>query len=155
MRKIILCFAGTLMVLSLAACTPTPEKQSETVQAPSVEATTGGAHDKVPDPNVEPMEVIAIYSPNEEGNDLNQAMDAVNELTPQALVDKLIEYGVLDEGTEVLSYEESEGNASLDLSQMPEGSGDMADLLKDAVSSTFIQNFELDEVTILVNGEAA
>ena len=125
------------------------------MQAPSVEATTGGAQDKVPDPNVEPMEVIAIYSPNEEGNDLNQAMDAVNELTPQALVDKLIEYGVLDEGTEVLSYEESEGNASLDLSQMPEGSGDMADLLKDAVSSTFIQNFELDEVTILVNGEAA
>ena len=155
MRKIILCFAGTLMVLSLAACTPTPEKQSETVQAPSVEATTGGAQDKVPDPNVEPMEVIAIYSPNEEGNALNQAMDAVNELTPLALVDKLIEYGVLDEGTEVLSYEESEGTASLDLSQMPEGSGDMADLLKDAVSSTFIQNFELDEVTILVNGEAA
>ena len=34
-------------------------------------------------------------------------------------------------------------------------SGDMADLLKDVVSSTFIQNFELDEVTILVNGEAA
>ena len=42
---------------------------------------------------------------------LNQAMDAVDELTAAvALVDKLIEYGVvLEEGTEVLNFDIKDG----------------------------------------------
>ena len=98
MKKFIMCFVGAMLVLSLAACTPTPVKQSESATEPMVEASTGGASDKVPDPNVEPMEIISVYSSNEDATGLNQAMDAVDELTAQSLVDKLIEYGVLEEG---------------------------------------------------------
>ena len=96
MKKFIMCFVGAMLVLSLAACTPTPVKQSESATEPLVEASTGGASDKVPDPNVEPMEIISVYSSNEDATGLNQAMDAVDELTAQSLVDKLIEYGVLE-----------------------------------------------------------
>ena len=81
MKKFIMCFAGAMLVLSLAACTPTPVKQSESATEPMVEASTGGASDKVPDPNVEPMEIISVYSSNEDATGLNQAMDAVDELT--------------------------------------------------------------------------
>lgn len=117
MKKFIMCFVGAMLVLSLAACTPTPVKQSESATEPMVEASTGGASDKVPDPNVEPMEIISVYSSNEDATGLNQAMDAVDELTAQSLVDKLIEYGVLEEGTEVLNFDTKDGIGTLDLSK--------------------------------------
>lgn len=66
-----MCFVGAMLVLSLAACTPTPVKQSESATEPMVEASTGGASDKVPDPNVEPMEIISVYSSNEDATGLN------------------------------------------------------------------------------------
>ena len=128
MKKFIMCFVGAMLVLSLAACTPTPVKQSESATEPMVEASTGGASDKVPDPNVEPMEIISVYSSNEDATGLNQAMDAVDELTAQSLVDKLIEYGVLEEGTEVLNFDTKDGIGTLDLSKVP-SSGTSGELL--------------------------
>ena len=60
-------------------------------------ASTGGASDKVPDPNVEPMEIISVYSSNEDATGLNQAMDAVDELTAQSLdVYKRQTYNIYD-----------------------------------------------------------
>ena len=58
MKKWILGVMAALMAVSLAACTPTPEKQRQetTAAAAAPESTipqsTGGASDKVPDPNV-------------------------------------------------------------------------------------------------------
>jgi len=73
------------------------------------------------------MEIISVYSSNEDATGLNQAMDAVDELTAQSLVDKLIEYGVLEEGTEVLNFDTKDGVGTLDLSKVPSSgtSGEM------------------------------
>lgn len=153
MKKLTMLFAGVMLVLSLAACTPTPVKQAETATQPMVEASTGGATDKVPDPNVEPMEIISVYSSNEDATGLNQAMDAVVELTAQALVDKLIEYGVLEDGTEVLKFDMADGVGTLDLSKVP-SSGTSGELIMlTSIGNTFTENFELDKLKLLVNGE--
>ena len=153
MRKFIVMLMSVIMMMSLAACTPTQPKVEMTSPGPQVETSTGGASDKVPDPNVEPMEIISIYSQNEDASGLNQAMDAVDKLTAEALVDKLVEYGVLEEGTKVLNYESKDGTGTLDLSKAPvKGStGDL--IMLTAVGNTFIENFELDKLKVLVNGK--
>lgn len=153
MKKLTMLFTGVLLVLSLAACTPTPVKKAETAEVPQIEASTGGASDKVPDPNVEPMEIISIYSSNEDATGLNQAMDAVDELSAQAIVDKLIEYGVLEEGTEVLKFDMAEGVGTLDLSKVPTSGIAGESLMLMAIGNTFTENFELDKIKLLVNGE--
>ena len=66
--------------------------------------STGGVSDKVPDPNIKPVAVVSIYHGTDDG--LIQDMDSLDtdELDAQLLVDKLIEYGVLTQGTKVLSF---------------------------------------------------
>ena len=70
-------------------------------QEDMVPPSTGGASDKVPDPNVMPVAVISVYHGG--GGSLVQDMDSLDTegLDAQLLVDKLIEYGVLEDGTEV------------------------------------------------------
>lgn len=154
MKKFIVFLMSALMMMSLVACAPTQPKVETTAPDPQVMASTGGASDKVPDPNAEPMEIISVYSKNDDSTGLNQAMDAVSELTADAMVDKLIEYGVLEDGTKVLQFDKKDdGTATLDLSQMPE-KGTTEDILTlTAVGNTFIENFELDKLKILVNGK--
>lgn len=150
MKKFTMSIAAVLLILSLAACTPTQVVKTESAE-PSVEASTGGASDKVPDPNVEPMAIISVYSTNEDGSGLNQAMDAVDELTAQAVVDKLIEYAVLEEGTEVLSFDKATG--TLDLSKVPEGTDKEKKLLLVSIGNTFTENFELNQLNLKVGGK--
>lgn len=150
MRRFIVFLMSAMLVLSLAACAPTQVKTETTAPDPQVMASTGGASDKVPDPNVEPMEIISIYSKNDDGTGLNQAMDAVDKLTAEALVDKLIEYGVLADGTKVLKFDMADGTGTLDLSQVP--AGDEL-LILTAIGNTFTENFELDKLKLLVNGK--
>ncbi|WP_312428386.1 GerMN domain-containing protein [Lacrimispora sp.] len=154
MKKFIVFLMSAMMMMSLVACAPTKTKVETTAPDPQVMGPTGGASDKVPDPNAEPMEIISVYSKNDDSTGLNQAMDAVSELTADAMVDKLIEYSVLEDGTKVLKFDKKDdGTATLDLSQMPE-KGTTDDLLTlTAVSNTFIENFELDKLQILVNGK--
>ena len=89
--------------------------------------STGGASDKVPDPNVMPVAVISVYHGG--GGSLVQDMDSLDTegLDAQLLVDKLIEYGVLTDGTNVLSFdiEGKEENAvgTLDLNQADSAEG--------------------------------
>ncbi|MEY8356555.1 GerMN domain-containing protein [Lachnospiraceae bacterium 54-53] len=153
MRKFIVFFMSAMLMMTLAACTPTQPKMETTAPDPQVMASTGGASDKVPDPDVEPMEIISIYSRNDDATGLNQAMDAVDELTAEALVDKLIEYGVLEEGTKVLKFDMADGTGTLDLSQIPGGGSTEELLVLTAVGNTFIENFELDQLKLLINGE--
>lgn len=153
MRKFIMFFMSVMMIISLAACTPTQPKREAAVPETQVPASTGGASDKVPDPNAEPMEVISVYSKNQDGTGLTQAMDAVDQLTAQAIVDKLIEYGVLDEGTEVLTFDMKDGIGTLDLSQVPSGDSTGDAFILTSVGNTFIENFELEKLKFLVNGE--
>ena len=97
MKKWLIGVMTVLMAVSLAACTPTTEKQKKETTAAAaaksqedmVPPSTGGASDKVPDPNVMPVAVISIYHGG--GGSLVQDMDSLDTegLDAQLLVDKL------------------------------------------------------------------
>jgi len=117
MKKAIMCFIGAMMILSLVACTPTTEKnktgevkqtQASSAAAGTAAGTSGGnsvASNKNPDPTAPDLDVVSIYTVSKDGSKLEGTMDAVEELTPQALADLLIQYGVLEEGTEVIDFQ--------------------------------------------------
>lgn len=165
MKKWLLGVMAILMAASLAACTPTTEKQKqettaaagEVSQEPVATQETGGASDKVPDPNVMPVAVVSIYHKGD-GDSMTQDMDSLETegLDAQLLVDKLIEYGVLTEGTQVLSFDISgEGeNAEgvLDLNQAESGEGCSDEMFLTEIGNTFIENFELAQLKLKVNG---
>lgn len=150
MKKIAMFLLGVAAVMSLSACTPTTEKQK---QAP--ETTQETVAEKVPDSNAIPMEVMSVYFANEEATGLEKTMDAVEgeELTAQAVVDKLIEFGILDEGTTVISFDIKENVGTLDLSQVPSSGTTGETLMLTALGNTFIENYELEQLKLLVNGE--
>lgn len=167
MKKFMLCLTGILFALSMTACSPT---QKETEPA-ATEASTGGASDKVPDATAEVLEMVSIYTPNEDNNGLNQMMDGVAVVDADSLLDKLIEYGALEEGTELLSLEtegEAENTAAgpgiteaittyesavLDLSAIPDDTDLDKELAVAAVGNTFTENLSIKHLTITVNGE--
>lgn len=167
MKKLVMSFIGALMILSLAACTPTTEKNKTGEVKPS-----SGIADKNPDLFAPTLDVIVVYQVSEDGTKIEGTMDAIDELNPQALLDSLIEYKVLDEGTSLISYEEvgrvDEVGPSvveipgveidnsmtdqivLDLSGLPEAN---RDLVIDAVANTFLENMHAVRLTLKVNGE--
>jgi hypothetical protein len=164
MKKWILGVMAVCMAVSLAACTPTTEKQRKQAaaategQKPTSPQTTGGASDKVPDPDVMPVAIISIYHKGN-GDGLEQSMDSLDteELDAQLLVSKMMEYNIFTDGTMVLSFSiEGEGENSmgtLDLNQAEKGEevSDAQFLVE--IGNTFIENFELDKLKVTVNGE--
>ena len=157
MKKLMMGVMLAAMAFALAACTPTTEKQKENTTAAAdmetIPMTTGGASDKVPDPNVKPVAVISIYHGSDDSDGIVQDMDALDTegLDAQLLVDKLVEYGVLTKGTKVLSFEiEGEGEtatATLDLSQLKSEEG-----CSDRMLLAEVGNFELKTIKVKVNG---
>lgn len=160
------------MIVSLAACTPTAEK-NKTGEVKQTQAAANGVSDKLPDPTAPDLDVISIYSVSSDGTKLVMTMDAVEEKTPQVLVDLLIENGILKEGTKALDFEtkgkpeeevgpgvvkipglvievEQWEQGILNLSQAPED-----DLELQAVANTFLENMNVLNLTIQVNGEVA
>ncbi|MCI8741789.1 MAG: hypothetical protein HFG62_04930 [Lachnospiraceae bacterium] len=114
MKKAIMCLIGAMMILSLAACTPTPEKGKtgevkETQAAQKPQGTQGAAGNsvdstKLPDPTAPDLDVISIYTVSADGTKLEGTMDAVEGKDAQTVADLLIKYGVLAEGTEVIEF---------------------------------------------------
>lgn len=171
MKRWILGLTAAVMAVSLAACTPTTQKQQETSTvspeevkaakesaAELVEQSTGGAFDKVPDPNIKAVAVISIYHGDDNGK-LVQDMDSLDDenLDAQTLVDKLIEYGVIMEGTEVLSFDiqgdEDNATGILNLSEAESAEGASDEMFLTELGNTFIENFELRKLKLKVNGE--
>lgn len=150
MKKIAMFLLGVAAVMSLSACTPTTKKQQSTPETTQEEVT-----EKLPDSNAIPMEVMSVYFVNDEATGLDKTMDAVEgeELTAQAVVDKLIEYEILDEGTTVISFDIKESQGILDLSQVPSSGTTGETLMLTALGNTFIENYELESLKLLVNGE--
>lgn len=170
MRKIWKIIIGAAAVLSLAACSPTTNKSAKTESQVSPQETqVKEVVEKLPDADAPELELVSIYYPNEDGTGLKQVIDGVEEVTAQSLVDMLIQYGVLDEGTKVLDFktegESSEqlsgpgestvimvySNAVLNLSQIPENADKL--LLTTAIANTFNESMNIQELTIQVNGE--
>lgn len=155
---------AAMMAVSLAACTPTTEKQkNETTAAakaetPEIPQSTGGASDKVPDPNVMPVAIISIYHKGN-GDSLVQEMDSLDteDLDALLLVSRMIEYGIFTDGTMVNSFsiegDEKALKGTLDLNQAENAEGVSDTMFLVEIGNTFIENFELAGLTVTVNGE--
>ena len=161
MKKVFMGIMLAVMAVSLAACTPTTEKKKNSTTAETMESipmTTGGASDKVPDPDVKPVAVISIYHGSDDSDGLIQDMDALDSetLEAQPLIDKLVEYNVLTEGTKVLEFTiEGEGEnatAVLDLNKAESGEDCSDRMFLAEIGNTFIDNYELKSLKLKVNG---
>lgn len=167
MKKWMLGFAGALMAVSVTACTPTEQvKETKAAQehdhshdqkqAPDgsiIESTVDGALEKqnmVVEDDEEAV-TVCVYSINKDRTGLKQNMDAIEsaEMDAQLLMDKLVELEVVDEDVVVDSFEYKNGTLTLDLSDFDEASDE---LVITAISNTFIQNYEADELNLSVEG---
>ena len=99
---------------------------------------TGGAADKVPDPNAEPAEIIMVYSVKEGDTGLEQHMDDVPSISDEDISDKLIEYKVLPEGAELSVFDPYNNVISYT------GVSTLTPRQAIAILNTFIENFEFD-----------
>ena len=164
MKKLFMCFAGAMMVLSLAACKPT--EVTETVPTVAESANPEGltpeimmesteVPEKLPDANAPILEKAALYS-------INSA--------EETLMEQLVEKGVLDSAIEINTFGISgdikagpgvkAGSAggedrigSLDLAQAVSADASKEQMILNAIANTFIENYELDKLEILINGE--
>ncbi len=77
------------------------------------------------------------------------------ELVDQALVDLMIKYEILEEGTEIISFELDEDKGTLNLNQLTSSEDEMRiRAVTESVVNTFTENFELESGLILqINGE--
>lgn len=169
-----------VMMAVLAMCmivTACGSKSNGTTE-PSTEETleNGLPASKQPDANAPDLDSVILYLPDENG-ELKGQMDAVEELTEQALLDKLVENGVLGAGVQFVSFEltETEGvseeagpGAEGPGAEGPGGSAEAAmsgvltlsnvtageevasvESAKEALLQTFQDNYSLVEITLV------
>jgi hypothetical protein len=174
MKKILMGVIGAMMILSLAACTPTTEKERNELAASqtssSVDGGKGVDYNRGVDETAPDLTVISIYTVNEDGDDIAAIMESItsDDFGPEVLVDILAYYGVLEDGTYVIDFDASNdlsgdeitgpgvtdnsvivsSTATLNLNQMPDD-----ELVVRAVARTFMENLNLESLTIQVNGE--
>ena len=176
MKKLVMGLMGAMMILSLAACTPTTEKnKTGEVKEPETEAveTTADAGPGVVtgrpvDQDAPDLKMVSIYSVSEDGSKIEGSMDSVETLDAQSLVDLLVQYGVLDDGTKAVSFT-TEGSAAsqeagpgvsadttmaekatLELSQFP---SENQEKVLQAVANTFCENMDTETITIKAGGQ--
>ncbi len=164
MKKPIMCFIGTMMILSLAACTPTTEKY-KTGEVKETQEITDADKVKLPDATAPELDIVSVYTVKADGSGLDGTMDSVEagSLDENSLVGLLIQYGVLDEGTEVVEFNEGQEQAalgpaggtvkteaSLDLSRIPDDGKN--EMIVKAIAKTFMENMNMESITIKLNG---
>lgn len=177
MKKLVMYFTGAVMAISLAACTPTevPETSPQAVENVNPEGLTPEmmqettAAEKLPDPDAPVLEMAFMYSVDDSGKLVREIID-LEELTEETLIQCLIERGVLEEGTEVNTFGidggekagpgvsadavgDGERVGSLDLTKFPQVDAAKEQQLLNAIANTFIDNFELDKLKLLIEGE--
>ena len=122
------------------------------------------------------LDILIVFRGGNDSASLERVMSYAAEVNEQVIVDKLIEYGVLEEGTEILSFEITEeadptsesstessgpmagGSATrighLDLSVLPEISNENEEqILLNCIAGSFMENFALNGLELSVNGE--
>lgn len=166
MKRCIMLLASAMMVLLLAACTPTTEKNQESqsqTETPAMPPTTEAVVADTPEKrnagneNLPSLAAVSVYRVNKNGDGLVQEMDNLEseELVDQALVDLMVKYEILEEGTEIISFELDEGKGTLNLNQLTSSEDEMRiRAVTESVVNTFTENFELESGLILqINGE--
>ena len=166
MKRCIMLLASAMMVLLLAACTPTTEKNQESqsqTETPAMPPTTEAVVADTPEKrnagneNLPSLAAVSVYRISKNGDGLVQEMDNLEseELVDQALVDLMVKYEVLEEGTEIISFELDEDKGTLNLNQLTSSEDEMRiRAVTESVVNTFTENFELESGLILqINGE--
>ena len=166
MKRCIMLLASAMMVLLLAACTPTTEKNQESqsqTETPAMPPTTEAVVADTPEKrnagneNLPSLAAVSVYRVSKNGDGLVQEMDNLEseELVDRALVDLMIKYEILEEGTEIISFELDEGKGTLNLNQLTSSEDEMRiRAVTESVVNTFTENFELESGLILqINGE--
>ena len=166
MKRCIMLLASAMMVLLLAACTPTTEKNQESqsqAETPAMPPTTEAVVADTPEKrnagneNLPSLAAVSVYRVSKNGDGLIQEMDNLEseELVDQALVDLMIKYEVLEEGTEIISFELDGDKGTLNLNQLTSSEDEMRiRAVTESVVNTFTENFELESGLILqINGE--
>jgi hypothetical protein len=123
---------------------------------------------KQPDPNAPVVDTVVVYAIV--NGSLSQVMDSVDELTDQALLDKLIELGTVGGKTTLVSFETEETGETqpagpgatenqqtitikkgkLVLSNFEPGENFDEETAKQAVADTFALNYELSECEVTI-----
>ncbi len=174
MKKKWLLLTGIAAMAVLTACTPT-ETGPDGLPYKVTKAKDETLPYRGPAPiDVDAMEaMLFVYRGNADGTELERVTSYADEMNEQVLVDKLIEYGVLEEGTEILSFEmegdvkagpglpegetlpasTSERIGYLNLSKVPTLDAAAEKVMLNCIAATFVDNFQLDKVKLLVNGE--
>ncbi len=166
MKRCIMLLASAMMVLLLAACTPTTEKNQESqsqTETPAMPPTTEAVVADTPEKrnagneNLPSLAAVSVYRVSKNGDGLVQEMDNLEseELVDQALVDLMVKYEILEEGTEIISFELDEDKGTLNLNQLTSSEDEMRiRAVTESVVNTFTENFELESGLILqINGE--
>ena len=166
MKRCIMLLASAMMVLLLAACTPTTEKNQESqsqTETPAMPPTTEAVVADTPEKrnagneNLPSLAAVSVYRVSINGDGLVQEMDNLEseELVDQALVDLMVKYEILEEGTEIISFELDEDKGTLNLNQLTSSEDEMRiRAVTASVVNTFTENFELESGLILqINGE--
>ena len=155
-KKFIIAVMAVVMAMSvLAGCGgKTEEKKAAQDNSELLEEymkqEKGGIEDKVPDPNAEELYPCSVFSVKEDGKGLIQDMDELSKEDPGLLLDKMVEFGVLGDGTSLEEFDDADGKAaSIKIS----GKGELDRLTAAAIVNTFTQNFELDSLTVIYNGK--
>lgn len=177
MKRWITCLAGVMMACSLAACTPTqvtetvPQKEANPEGiTPEMVAESNASIKREADKTAPIYEMAFIYVPGSDSAKLVRERVDLEIVTEQALVDCLIEKGVLEEGTVVNAFDIEGGQkagpgagadvadggertGTLDLSKIPDAGADGETAMLTSIANTFIDNYELDKLKLLINGE--
>lgn len=180
MKKAAMILAGVMMILSLAACSPT-EVAKESIPQGAQMNPEGLTPEKIAaeresqidpkliaDPDAVELDNAFIYYPNAAGDGLDRDMMTFEEATAEALMEALAAAGVVAEDVTVNSLEVSGGvkaGPGVDPASVVEGDRigvlDVANLASDvdecavyALGNTFCEAFELDKLEVLVDGEA-
>lgn len=157
MKKFIVCLLSAMMMVTLAACTPTKvddQSQEETTMPPTTEAFKADTMEirNKGNENLPEMATVSIYRISKNRIGLIQEMDGLEteELEAQGIIDLLITYEVLDEGTEVVSFEQTDDKAVLNLNKITSQT-DAKDirLVVESIVNTFTENYELEGGLIL------
>lgn len=117
---------------------------AEANPAVQVQGSTGSAADKLPDPTTPELEVISVFVPRKDSTGIVKELDAIDSLDADLLLDKLVEYGVLPEDTQVKEFDNDTEVGNLVLNKLD--TSDKKTIV--ALVNTFIENFELKAINI-------
>ena len=187
MKKFIAMLLLAITVLSVVGCGSSKSKSrnDETAKEKTGETAPDGSNvtesteeetnpdnglplSKQPDPNAPVVDTVVVYAIV--NGSMSQVMDSVDELTEQALLDKLIELGTVGASTKLVSFETEETGETqpagpgatadqqtltikkgkLVLSNFAAGENFDEETAKQAVADTFALNYELSECEVVI-----